>query len=149
MAAMSPDEAIIKAVYTLLTTSSSLQTALGGTVRLYHTFPDEPEPAFPYLAQTLNVSSDEDDAVRERGVYMLDIWDLFDTKQRISDAVSEIRFLLHRRMVAIPADTVRSCRFFLERGMFIQEEEPNMHRYNMAFAVRWIRNAEIQERLAP
>jgi hypothetical protein len=144
---VSPDEAIIRAVFNTLTLSPELQAALGGTVRLYHTFPDEPETVFPYAAHTLNIISDESDSVRERGTYILDIWDYYETKQRLSNAVSVIRDLLHRRNINTPNDSVIAVRFFLERGNFIQEDEPNIHRYSMSFTVRWIRNEEIQTRL--
>ena len=64
---------LINYLWTLLTTDSDLQTAMGDTVRCYLTWA-EADAEFPYLVHRLDIRAEPGTHVVQRATYYLDIW---------------------------------------------------------------------------
>lgn len=131
-------KSLLTYLYNLLTTSSDLQTAMGGTVRLYLTWAI-PDAAFPYLVYRVDVSAVEPFPMRQATLY-LDIW---------SDSPNADETLAVRKLIIELLDELEpsitetaGVRIWLQADAFIPESDQGIWHYALQFNLRYYRKSE-------
>ena len=131
-------KSLLTYLYNLLTTDYDLQTAMGGTVRLYLTWAT-PDAAFPYLVHRIDVSVAEPFPMRQATLY-LDIW----SDSPNADETLAIRKLIIELLDELePATTeIAGARIWLQTDAFIPESDQGIWHYALQFNLRYYRKSE-------
>ncbi len=131
-------KSLLTYLYNLLTTSSDLQTAMGGTVRLYLTWA-VPDAAFPYLVYRVDVAAAEPFPMRQATLY-LDIW----SDSPNADETLAIRKLVIELLDELELSTteIEALRIWLQADAFIPESDQGIWHYALQFNLRYYRKSE-------
>ncbi len=133
-------QALITKIYNTLTTNSTLQSLMGGTVRCFLTWADV-DAQFPYLVHRIDMANVADWSPQRRCTYYLDIW---------SDSPNASETLAIRKQVMSLLDNLDSSvdetsEFFMwiQTDGFIPESTPNIWHYTMQFNLTYLRDEQI------
>jgi len=133
-------ESLLTSIYNTLTGDSSLQTAMGGTVRLYPVWA-EPDAEFPYLVHRIDMTKLADWSPWDKDTYYLDIWS---DSPRYEEAL-DIRVLIMGLLDGLDSSTAETTEFCLWRqtDMFVPESEPGIWHYACQFNLKWVNDSQI------
>lgn len=132
-------EALLTYIYNLLTTDSGLQTAMGGTVRIYHTWAT-PDAVFPYLVYRIDISPAEPFMIRMASLF-LDIWS---DSQDAAEVVAIRKRIIELLDELEPSITeVEAARLWLQTEGFIPESEQYIWHYATQWNLRYYRKQEV------
>lgn len=133
-------ESLLTYLDTLLTTDGDLQTAMGGTVRLYPIWAKIDAP-FPYLVHRIDMGILGDWSPVARCTYYLDIWSDSPTAEEIL-AIRELIMSLLDGLDFVTAETTE-CYLWIQTDAFIPEPEPGIWHYACQFNLKWLKDAQI------
>ena len=131
-------------IWNLLTTDSDLQTAMGGTVRLYSDWA-QPDAAFPYMVHRMSIGTSEPFPMRQ-ATYYIDIW----TDEDGRDGLSNIRERLIELLDETEPNTteIKAARLWLQAEDDGPEIEQYIWHYAMQFNLRYYRASEVNSILS-
>lgn len=126
-------------LYNLLTADSSLQSTMGGTVRLYPVWAI-PDAVFPYLVHRADIRKVDDFFPIRQGTLIIDAWsyspnasEVLSIRKRVIELIDELDFSM---------DELDHCRVSLETDGFVAETTQDIWHYTMQFSLRFYRVAE-------
>ena len=131
-------ESLMTALYTLLTTDSDLQTAMGGTVRMYPVWA-KPDATFPYLVHRIDMGTGNDWDPVMPCTYYLDIW----SDSPSAEEALDIRKLIMGLLDNLESSTNETTDYFLWRQTdgFVPETEQDIWHYACQFNLKWLNAA--------
>jgi hypothetical protein len=125
-------------LYNLITTDGTLESTMGGTVRLYPVWA-MPDAEFPYLVNRI-VMQREEPFPQRSGTYYIDIWS---NSSDISEAVSVRRRLIELLdELQFNTEDVKNIRLSLQTDGFVPEPEPDIWHYTLQFNISLWRLSE-------
>lgn len=130
---------LITSLYTLLTTDSSLQTVMGGTVRLYLGEAKVDAP-FPYLVHLLEIRSTPGTHVVQRATYFLDLWSDSPVAEEITSMRERLVQLLDE-LVFNTAD-VKQVHIAFSSDGDVPEPETGIWHYAFLWELIFVRKSE-------
>jgi len=134
--------AIITAIYDILTTDSTLKSLCGGAVRLY--FPmSATNPDFPYLNHNLKPGVVPEQWSIVNADYFLDIWDYSDTAARALSIRDRVITLLDQRTITTAGGEIVGGRLRFDNDGFRDTDLERLWHYAMVGTLRYARKAEI------
>jgi len=134
--------AIITALWTILTGDATLKTLCGGTVRCYFPMATS-SPDFPYLNHDLDPGIVPAQWSIVDADYSLDIWE-YSPKAASTLAIrDQIITLLDQRAITTASGEIIGGRLALVNGGFIDTDQEHVRHYAMAWQLRYARKAEI------
>ena len=131
-------ESLLTKLYTTLTADTTLQTAMGGTVRLYPVWA-KTDATFPYLVHRIDmrVGGIFPEAI---GTYLLDIW---------SDSPNAAEIVLIRKRIIELLDQVqfnttevKNVTIRIQTDGFVPETEEGIWHYTFQFSISLWRYSE-------
>ena len=133
-------ESLLSSIYTTLTTDSTLQGLMGGTVRLYPVWAIS-DAEFPYLVQRLDIGRVADWSPQARCTFYLDIWSDSPSTEECLDIRKRIMELLD----GLDSSTAETTEFFLwiQTDGFVPETTENIWHYTCQFNLKWLKDSEI------
>lgn len=133
-------ESLLTSIYNVLIGDSDLETAMGGTVRLYPVMA-KPDATFPYLVHRIDMNKEGDWDPVDKDTYYLDIWSDSPTAEEILD----IRMIIMGLLDGLDSSTDETTEYFLWRqtDAFIPEPEPGIWHYACQFNLKWLNDAQI------
>lgn len=140
MADIDIQESLISAIYTRLTTDTTLKSKMGGTVRLYLNWA-QPDTPFPYLVHRIDMSNVADWSPQRKCTYYLDIWSYSTTAEECLD----IKFRILALIDDYRSSTSETTEYFiwLQTDGFIPESEEDIWHYALQFNLKWLRDSQI------
>ena len=137
-------ESLLTSIYNVLIADSSLQTAMGGSVRLYPVWAP-PDATFPYLVHRIDMTMGGDWDPVDKDTYLLDIWSNSPSAEEILD----IRMLIMGLVDGLDSSTDETTEYFLWRQTdgFIPEIEQDIWHYACQFNLKWLNDARIGQQL--
>ena len=137
-------ESLLTSIYNVLIADSSLQTAMGGSVRLYPVWAP-PDATFPYLVHRIDMNIGGDWDPVDKDTYLLDIWSNSPSAEEILD----IRMLIMGLIDGLDSSTDETTEYFLWRQTdgFIPEIEQDIWHYACQFNLKWVNDARIGQQL--
>lgn len=131
-------ESLLVSIYNTLTGDGDLETAMGGTVRLYLAWA-KPNAAFPYLVHRIDMGTGNDWDPVMPCTYYLDIWSDSPKYEEVLDIRMNIMGLLDN----LESSTNETTDFFLWRQTdgFIPEPEQGIWHYACQFNLKWLNAA--------
>jgi len=121
-------------------TDATLQSAMSGTVRLYHIWA-KPNTEFPYLVHRIDMGILADWSPQSRCTYYLDIWshspgatEILAIRKRIMELLDGLTF---------STDETTECFLWIQTDGFIPEVEPGIWHYACQFNLKWLKDAQI------
>lgn len=136
---------LLTQLYATLTADSTLQSAMGGTVRLYLAGAS-PDAIFPYLVHRLDLINVTDYSPERRGTYLIDIW----SDSPNADEILAIRGQLVSLVDELYYSSVSEhdgAWFWIQSDMFVPEPEPGIWHYNLSFNMKYLREADVSSLL--
>jgi len=139
MATVDTQASLLTYLFSLLTADDTLKAAMGGTVRLYHTWA-EPDAEFPYLVHRIDVVAAEPFVMRQ-ATYYLDIW----SDSPNADAILAIRKRIIELLDELEPSTtdIAGGRLWLQTDAFIPETEQGIWHYATMWNLRYYRKTEV------
>ena len=133
-------ESLLTSIYNVLTADSDLQTAMGGSVRLYPVWAS-PDAVFPYLVHRIDMNKAGDWDPVDKDTYLLDIWSNSSSAEEILD----IRMLIMGLLDGLDSSTDETTEFYLWRQTdgFIPETEQDIWHYACKFNLKWLNDSQI------
>jgi len=137
---MDIQKSLLTSIYNTLTTDTTLKTAMGGTVRLFHTWAT-PDAEFPYLVNRIDMGNVADYSPQRKCTYYLDIW----SDSSNADETLTIRNQILALIDNLDSSTSETTEFFMwiQTDSFIPESEQNIWHYAMQFNLTWLRDEQI------
>ncbi len=136
---MDIQESLLTAVYTLLTEDSTLQSRMGGTVRLYPIMA-VPDAEFPYLVHKIDMTNPDYNPV-VRCTYVLDIWSYSPSAEEVLDIKERVEALLED--LDSSTDETSDFWMWLQTHGFVAESSEGIWHYTCQFNLRYVRDAQI------
>jgi len=130
---------LINYLWTLLTTDSTLQTAMGDTVRCYLTWA-EPDAEFPYLVHRLDIRAEPGAYLVQRATYYLDIWSDSNDAAEITSIRERLVQLLDQ--LDFSTDDVKSVHIELFSDGDVPETEQDIWHYATLWELIFKRKSE-------
>ena len=133
-------ESLLTSIYNTLVGDSDLQTAMGGSVRLYPVWAI-PDATFPYLVHRIDMNIGGDWNPQDKDTYLLDIWSDSPSAEEILDIRKRVMDLLD----GLDSSTAETTEFYLWRQTdgFIPEVEQGIWHYACQFNLKWLNDAQI------
>jgi hypothetical protein len=135
--------AIITALHTKLTGDGpgvgTLVTLMGGAVSLHPVWAPQDTP-FPYLVHTLRPAEGWTWGMQDSG-YELNIWDEARNAGRALEVRGRIITLLDQKSLAVAEAS--AVRLFKQFDQAIPDDTPDIWRWQLTFALRYFRKAEV------
>ncbi len=147
MTTLDTQVSLLTFLYNKLTQDASMQTLMGGTVRLYPVWARE-DAEFPYLVHRLEIRPVSGGIYPEqKATYYLDIWfdcsdaaDLLAVRKRIIELLDELRFS--------SAEVSNGEIHKSNADGFVPETEPDIWHYHLQFVINYWRKSETAAILA-
>lgn len=134
--------AIITAIWTILTGDETLQGLCGGTVRCYFPFSTS-NPDFPYLNHNLKPDVIPAQWSMVNADYFLDIWEYSDTATSTLAIRDRIITLLDQRAITTASSEITAGRLRLNNGGFVDTDQEHVWHYPTMWTFRYARKQEI------
>jgi hypothetical protein len=135
------EQAVLKNSFDIITTNAAIITLFGRIPDVFIAYPDEKEQPYPFFVQRFDWSNNQDPVIRA-GYWSLAIWDKADLATRVWALKHEIGVLFDSQIFIVP-DVVKARYYADTPSGFVPDPEPGIWHYEMRFAVRVTRYAEI------
>lgn len=134
--------AIITALWTILTEDTDLPGLCGGTVRCY--FPiATANPDFPYINHNLKPDVIPAQWSIVNADYFLDIWEYSDTAASTLAIRDRVITLLDQRAITTASGEIVGGRLRLNNGGFVDTDAEHVWHYPTMWTLRYARKQEI------
>lgn len=140
MTVVDTQQAILTAIYNILTADTSLKASMGGTVRLSPVWAP-PDSEFPYLVHRIDIRAVDGEFVNRAGTYFLDIWSYSPNASECLAIRKRIIELLDVR--EITATEITAGRLQLQTESFVPESTDQIWHYATQWGIRYSRASEI------
>ena len=137
-------ESLITSIYNTLTSDTTLQGLMGGTVRLYLTWAN-PDAEFPYLVHRIDMANVTDWSPVRMCTYYLDIWSNSSTAEETLDIRKRIIELIDN--LESSTDETTDYHLWIQTDGFIPESEQGIFHYALQFNLRYLRDNQIGDLL--
>jgi hypothetical protein len=130
---------LMTALYNLLTADATLQTAMGGTVRLYPVWAKK-DADFPYLVHRIDMRHADWNPVIEC-TYLIDAWSYSTNATAVVAIKNRIVALLDNRDSSTTETT--NYHTWIQTETFVPESTDQIFHYAMQFNLKWTLDANI------
>jgi hypothetical protein len=125
-------QAVIISLYTRLTGDATLEAALGAVDLYFVMAPQDPE--MPYMVHRLDLNGD---LFHGTNTYLLDLWDYYETPDRVNSALDRIKQLLHGwRFTTASGEAVGLVEWF--SGAFIPSDGEKVWHMATQWVIRFV-----------
>ncbi len=133
-------ESLITAIHNRLVNDATLQSRMGGSVRLYPVWAP-PDAEFPYLVHRLDITPLADFSPQSRNTYMLDIWSYSPSSKETLDIREQVMTLLDGW--ASSTDETREFWLWKQTDGFVADPTENIWHYACQMNMKHTNDAQI------
>lgn len=133
-------DGLINALWTRLTTDSTLKTLTSNPVRLYHVWAIA-DATMPYLVHRLDLRSAGNHNIEPEGTYLIDIWTYSPSQQSALNIKERIMTLLDN-YTSTTAQTT-DYRLWWQTDTFVPETVQGINHLAMQFNLKYLKDSDI------